>query len=193
MGFVSRLFGTPQIISKREQFIAYAALRLVESHVDGALGSAGFSIHFNRSKLASGQTLDVALAEWHALMISSTFYGLSLGLDTPEKIQLIIDKFQVAFLKKLSDGCRSAFLPIAAQREQEFMLRFPVALKSASVSEALKLSSAMAAHITGHYDELLDNAGLLLDDPITCTAVWDVVLSNAVSTKKLAEGIAGMF
>jgi hypothetical protein len=72
-------------------------------------------------------------------------------------------------------------------------LRFPVALKSASVSEALKLSSAMAAHITGHYDELLDNAGLLLDDPITCTAVWDVVLSNAVSTKKLAEGIAGMF
>ncbi len=183
MGFLSGLFKSKR--PTREELIREFVSGLVEDLTTP-------SEFFAHLALAEGQTLDSALAEWHALMISATTYALWASLGSREKIFPILDVFRPAFLEFLSPGCREVFLKIASAREEDYIKGISAALKSKDVTQAIELSSLMARRVTGHYDEEAEKTGLPVlkgPDIITVTALWKLVTDIIICTKKYIENL----
>jgi hypothetical protein len=145
---------------------------------------------FGGLSLAEGQTPDVALAEWHALTMSSMFYALWASLGSGEKIFPILDAFQPAFAKALAPGCREVFLAIVDAREAFYVKQISNVLKSGEPADALRLSGLMLRRITGSYDEQREEIGIGLGaDVATATGLWHFIVSDIAATKTFMDSL----
>jgi hypothetical protein len=154
MGFLSGLFKRRE--ETREELIKQATAIMLGTDAK----PDDFVDMFGHEPLAKGQTVDGALAEWHAQTVACTHYALAASLGTAEKISPFIDMYRSAFAQRLSPKCKNVFLKIVSSREKEYVKAIFETLKSGDSAQALGLFGSMARRITGHHDEELEKAGL---------------------------------
>ncbi|SRR5229473_6291133 len=184
MGFLSGLF------KRREQTREELIKQTTDMMLEGDAKPDKFFEWFGSEPLAKGQTLDSALAEWHALTVSGTHYALVASLGTAEKVSPIINMYRSAFAQRLSPDCRNIFLQIVMFREEEYVKAIFKALKSEDSAQVLKLFGSMARRITGYYDEEVEKAGLATvegPDIGKVTAFSYFVMGQIVPTKEFID------
>jgi len=154
---------------------------------DASRNAKLFSDIFGHTPLADGQTLDRAMAEWQAIMVSGTVYALWASVGSAEKIFPILDAFKPAFLARLSPGCREAFMGIANSREDFYVKSFSDVLTSKDDANAVNLSGAMARRVTGHYNDEIERAGPLGNDGpdvFDRLLLWKDLTTHIIATKQ---------
>jgi hypothetical protein len=141
--------------------------------------------------LAEGQTPDGALAEWYALIVAATTYALWASLGSKEKVFPILDVYQPSLVGSLTYRCKDAFLKIATPREESYIASIRDALKGSDSRQLMRLSGAMAARITGHYDEKIGSEGLQPGclDIAVLVGLWKMVSDQIITTAKLIENL----
>jgi hypothetical protein len=182
MGFLGGLFKRRE--ETREELIKQATDLMVETD---AKPDYFFDL-FGNEPLAKVQTVDGALAEWHAQTVSCTHYALAASLSTADKISPFIGMYRSAFAKRLKPECRNIFVQIVPLREKEYVKAIFETLKSGDSAQALGLFGSMARRITGHHDEELEKAGLPADfggpDIIKITAFSYYAMARINATKE---------
>lgn len=194
MSFLSGLFKRRE--QTREELIKQATDLMLETDAK----SDDFFKFFGSEPLAKGQTVDSALAEWHAQTVSCMHYALAASLGTAEKISPFIDMYRSSFAQRLSPECRDIFLQIVPFREKEYVKAIFETLNNQDSTRAFRLFGSMARRITGHFDEELEKAGLPAlrgPDIIKITTFSGSVMGRIIATKesidRLQEQIPRLF
>jgi hypothetical protein len=160
-----KLRATPEEVGK---FLAQAYV--------SAFGPDEFHEVFDNESLADGQSMDSALAEWHAFGCFIFTHCLWVTYRCRSKVVAILDCFRPALLNllSLSEAVESALLDIALDREEEYVPRF---LAAKDGTDLMAFFSRVIARITGDFDADLDSKGL----PQTCDIVTNLGLSAKTS------------
>jgi hypothetical protein len=146
-------------------------------------GPQVFQTFFRDARLGRNQTVSKAEAEIIALWPSSTVHAL-WGVWTQKPISTFLDLYAPIVSSKLKDkpGCREHFLLVAADREKEFMKKFP-RTEEAYERDAFCLAALWVRYIQGTYDAELEKTGLHSGTDFSLAiALWGALSNNLAST-----------
>jgi hypothetical protein len=141
-----------------------------------AFGPDEFHDIFDNESLGDGQSMDSALAEWHAFGCFIFTHCLWVTYRSRSKVVPILDHFRPALLNllSLSKTAESTLLDIALDREKEYVARFQAAKDG---TDLMVFFSRVIARITGDFDADLDSKGI----PQTSNIVTNLGLSAKTS------------
>lgn len=124
-----------------------------------AFGADRFHSLFDNASLADGQTIDFALAEWHAFGAFIFTYCLWVVYNDRNKVSPILNCFHPALLSSLclNEVAEKRFLTIASDREREYVDHFQRVKDGADMGIFF---SRVIARITGDFSSDCDSKGL---------------------------------
>ena len=162
---------------------------LTDGLVEGQLNTVSSGLDAGILTLAPNQTKARALAEWHAVLISGTLYGLWCSLRSQSKISPFLELFRAEFLRQLDPECRTEFVKIANDREDEYVPAIKNAIESPPsgdlLFDMLQLTSLMCRRITGD----VDDAELIGANVFQAHFLESVLVTQLTSVKKLFDDI----
>lgn len=144
-----------------------------------------FHSFFGSTSLADGQTIDFALAEWHAFGTFSFTYCLWNVYGKRDKIFPILDSFQPAVLEslRLNGAAEKQFLAIASDREKEYVSQYGKVKNGTSMAV---FYGRVIAHITGTFDPEVDALRLSqASDPILGVGLSRYAVEIMAATKSV--------
>lgn len=170
VGWFSRKKGAPDIA--RGLVAAYPV----------AFSADRFHSLFPSTALYKGQSMDFALAEWHAFGAFVITRCLWVAYGRNERVAPILDHFRPSLLDVLSlnKDTLDHFLEVASERERDYMERFP---KTKDGKEISAFFSYVVAHITGHHPEASEFLGMPLgSDPAITLPLSQNITALMVAT-----------
>jgi hypothetical protein len=186
MGFLNGLF------RRKEETRAKLLQGVTDMMAEEEAKPEKFFSMFGDVRLATGQTADNALAEWHALQVSILHYGLVCSLETQEKVTPMMDLYRAALARRLGPACRSIFVKVVSLREREYLEGFYETLSKNEPGQTLRFFGSIARRVSGHYDEQREIDNIPHPDGpdvITITAFSRFITDCLISTKRYADNL----
>jgi hypothetical protein len=153
-----------------------------------AFGAGRFHSFFDDSALAQGQTVDLALAEWHAFGCFVFTHLLWTIYRSRDKVSTILDSFKPALLGflLLNESTEDVFLNIASQREQEYIAQFQGTKGGADLAVFF---GRVISRITGHFDTDSGAKGIPQASDIStnvalCSYTFDVMMHTKLALEE---------